>query len=145
MLGMVKHPPFLLTVTIVNNRYYITDVSSLKRFFKNSENIYVTEDEEGYSGIVLVWKSFGGNQKRYYVKLNAKTPDIARNLLTALVWNDDREMFVKVRKNSKFLSVFKSKGFRFKGGRGIQILLRKKKYKPREKLKEVKEHERNTE
>ena len=105
--------------------------------FKNSDNIYIYDDGE-VKGLVLVWRSFGGGKKRRYVKIHAETPDVATKLLTALTWNTDTDLFVKIRKDSSFLQSFKSKGFRFIGGRGIQLLLKRKYYK---KIEE-KEYER---
>ena len=118
-------------ITEQNKRYYITDISSLKKLFKNSTDIYTSEDEIGYSGLILLWKSFGGDKKRYYVKLIAKDREIARNLLTALVWNNNSEIFAKLRKDSPYIDVLKQRGFKFRGGRGVQILLKRKKYKPK--------------
>ena len=112
-----------------NSRYYITDEITLKKLFRSSDDIYVTEKDGDYSGIILLWRSKSGMTNRYYVKLVAINTEVAKNLLTALVWNIDKEVFVKIRKNSKFLKVFKSKGFKFKGGRGVQILLKRKRYK----------------
>ncbi len=109
-----------------NSRKYITDEKSLRELFRNSEFVYTLIDRGDYVGVILVWKSIGGGKVRYYVKLNAKTSDIARDLITVLLWNCDRELFFKIRKDSLFLNVIKKKGFRFFGGRGSQILLKGK-------------------
>ena len=109
-----------------NSRIYISDFKSLKNFLRQSERVFTLKENGMYVGIILVWKSFGGGKNRYYIKLNAKDARVARNLLTVLLWNTERKLFVKVRKDSPFLSVFKTKGFKFIAGRGIQTLLCRK-------------------
>ena len=111
-----------------NARIYITDVLSLKRLLKASSHVYTLEEKGEYVGIILLWKSIGGGKKRYYIKVKANTPEIAKQLLTVLIWNIKKEVYVKIRKDNKFLSVLRNKGFKFLGGRGIQILLS---YKPK--------------
>ena len=115
-----------------NSRIYISDVYSLKRLIKASTHVYVLEENGNYVGIILLWKSIGGGKERYYIKVKATTPEIAKQLLTVLVWNTKKEVHAKIRKDNKFLSVFRNKGFKFLGGRGIQILLSYKPKKERE-------------
>lgn len=115
-----------------NSRIYISDRYKLKEFLKNSESVYVYEKNGDYLGLVLVWKSVGGGKERYYIKIRAASIDIAKDLLTVLVWNTRRDLSVKIRKDNRFVPVFRNKGFRFMGGRGIQILLN---YKPQKEKK----------
>jgi len=110
-----------------NNRIYITDSASLKKLFRNCHVIYTKKEKGDYVGIILIWKSIGGGITRYYVKVVSKTSQIAKDLLTVLLWNCSLELYTKIRKDSKFLSVFKSKNFKFIGIRGIQILLKRDK------------------
>jgi len=116
-------------VTENNERMYITEYSNLLKLFKNSDSIYIYEDGIDIRGLVLVWRSYGGGKKRRYVKIHAENSNIATKLLTVLTWNSNTDLFVKIRKDSKYLQSFKSKGFRFVGGRGIQLLLKRKNYK----------------
>ena len=119
-----------------NERIYINDEITLKALLRASNTIYVSHnDKEDINGIVLLWKSEGGGKQRYYVKLLADTEKIASNLLTVLSWNYKNDLFVKLRKDSKFLTAFKSKGYKFLGGRGIQILLHRKKVKEKSEIK----------
>lgn len=112
--------------TAKNTRYYVTSVEDLKKLFKNSEYIYISNNGD-YDGIIMLWKGIGGTEKRYYIKINAKNVKVAEKLLTVLIWNcGKKDLFIKIRKNSKFLKLFKKKGFRFLHGRGIQLLLRRK-------------------
>ena len=111
-----------------NQRLYVTDINSLKGFLRDSSQVYVCKDARGdYQGILLVWKSIGGGQTRYYVKVNAVSSKIATDLLTILTWNFNRQLFVKIRKDSKLIEGFKFKGFRFEGSRGTQLLLKRDK------------------
>lgn len=112
-----------------NERVYITDYQSLKKLLKQSRDIYYLKEKGTYVGIILTWKSVGGGTERHYVKVCARDSVVAKNLLTVLLWNTNKDLYLKVRKDNKFINVFKSKGFRFKGGRGIQILMHRK-YKP---------------
>lgn len=112
-----------------NVRIYIRDLKSLKIILKNSVYIYTLQDKGDHIGIILVLKSFGDNDKRYYVKVSALSMDVANRLLTVLLWNCEQNLFIKIRKDSKFLSIFKQKGFKFFGGRGCQLLLKRKKQK----------------
>ena len=122
--------------TLDNTRIYITDIPILKQFLKACRNIYVLQDCGDYLGIVMLWKSVGGGKQRYYIKLKAKNTTIAKHILTVLLWNTKYDIYAKIRKDNKFVSTFRNKGFRFLGGRGIQILLM---HKP----KKESEHARN--
>ena len=108
-----------------NERFYVTDFSTLKRFLRACRFIYVKKEKGEYRGLVMLWKSTGGGKDRYYLKMCALTPNDARDLMTVLLWNVSKEIFVKIRKENKILPVIRSKGFRFLGGRGIQVLLSK--------------------
>jgi len=83
-------------------------------------------DKGKCSGVLSVWKSVGGDTIRYYLKLGAFDDNIADKLLTILLWNFTKDLYVKVRKDNKFLGVLKRKGFRFQAGRGSQVLLFRK-------------------
>ena len=115
-----------------NARYYIDEIPTLKKLLKSSDLIYSIQTGGDFDGIILTWKSVGGGKQRHYVKLNVKTVELAEKLLTVLLWNTKQHLFVKLRKDSKFMPLFKNKGFRFKGGRGIQVLLQRK-YQKEEK------------
>ncbi len=121
-----KNSDYDFYITEQNSRYYITDENSLSKLLKQSVKTYTLIEKGDCKGIIILWKSTGGDKKRYYVKMNATDKINADKILTVLLWNTDKELFVKIRKESKFLSVFKRKGFRFKGGRGCQVLLHRK-------------------
>lgn len=112
-----------------NSRFYIRDIPTLKKFLNQSCSIFYSSNESSdFDGIILVWKSTGGGIERYYVKLTAENPKIAEALVTNLLWNFNKDLFIKIRKDNKFLNVFKKKGFSFIGGRGYQVLLKRKAY-----------------
>jgi len=121
-----KHSNYDFYFTEDNSRIYISDEPSLKKLFKNTNNIFVLKERGEYKGIILVWKSIGGELTRYYVKLCCDTASTAEKLLTVLLWNINKELYIKLRKDSEYLEVFRKKGFKFKGGRGIQVLLSRK-------------------
>jgi len=124
LLGLLNNSD--LYYTKENNRIFVRDIFSLKTLLKESSHVYVQQEKGMYTGLILLWKSVGSNVKRYYVKVVANNNQIANDLLTVLLWNCTLEVFTKVKKNDKLLNVFKRKGFRFAGSRGLQILLNRK-------------------
>ena len=114
-----------------NSRLYITDVQSLRMLLRESIDVYAQKEKGNFTGVILLWRSSGGGKSRFFVKLVAKDKKVAKDLLTVLLWNTNMELYAKIRKDSEFLQVFKSKGFKFKGGRGVQILLHRK-FRPNE-------------
>jgi len=123
-----------------NTRTYISDDRNLRGLFKDSQHVFAVKEKGDYQGVILVWKSIGGGKVRHYVKVCAESSTVVKNLITILLWNARNDLFVKVRKDSRFVSAFKSKGFKFKGGRGEQVLLSKK-YKPQTPSKIYKDHD----
>jgi hypothetical protein len=113
-------------ITEDNVRLYMTNISNIRKFLKQTCGVYVFKDHGEYKGLIGVWKSLGGGKTRYYIKIAALNFDIAKNLLTVLLWNFEKDLYIKLRKDSQFVSAFKNKGFRFHGGRGCQILLYRK-------------------
>ena len=116
-------------VTENNSRIYIRTVKDLKVLFKNTIVMNGLKVDGEYAGFVLIWKSYGGDKKRYYVKLLANDEHIAGNLLKCLLWNYNWNLYTKISKTHKFITVFKKSGFKFAGGRGRQLLLKRDKMK----------------
>jgi hypothetical protein len=111
-----------------NERIYIEDEVSLKKLLKSSKDMHVFEEDGDYRAFCLLWKSIGGEKTRYYVKLLAVDSEDASDLLRGFLWHVSDELFVKINKHHKFLDVFKKYGFKFVGGRGRQILLKRDKF-----------------
>lgn len=117
-----------------NARIYVQDEKTLRRFLKQSRFVYVSNDERGDpNGLIMLWKSVGGGKERFYLKIKCDDTVVARNLLTILLWNVQSDVYAKIRKDNSVLSVLRNKGFRFLGGRGLQVLLVKK-FKPEDRL-----------
>lgn len=134
-----------LYLTQDNNRIYIDDEISLKKLFKNSRDAFVLEEKGDYVAFCLVWKSCGGDKVRHYLKLIAKDSIAASNLLRGFFWNvSNLELFTKINKRHKLLDVFKKYRFKFLGGRGRQILLKRDKFiREKEEQIYIKEEDRD--
>ena len=115
-------------ITHNNVRNYISDMSNLKMFLKECKNVFVLQEDENFKGLISIWESTSDFQ-RNYIKINALNKDACNKLLTVLLWNTKKDLYIKLRKDSNYIEVFKNKGFKFQGGRGCQILL-KRKYRP---------------
>lgn len=109
-------------ITYDNKRLFVSNQKTLRKLLKSSHHGYY-EDFESRRGIIVVWKSYGGEKARNYVKVLSSTSRVAKDLLTVLLWNYDKQLFVKLKKDSNLISVFREKGFRFAGGRGSEVLL----------------------
>lgn len=141
LLDFIKHnsnEDFYITSN--NRRTTINDEKSLKELLEQSRFVRVIVEKGDVLGIILLWKSQGNNVIRYYVKLNAINKDIAENLLVVALWNSKEDLFTKVKKDSKFLPLFRNKGFEFVGFRGpmgfegSEIFLKYSKFKVRENI-----------
>jgi hypothetical protein len=121
-----KEEDFYLTEN--NQRIYVETIKQLKKLIKDSTHVYYETNDCEINGLILVWKSKGGDLVRNYVKVSAKNPIEAEKLLTLLLWNFKNELYVKLRKGSPLINVFRGKGFHFEGGRGSQVLLKKEKF-----------------
>lgn len=111
-------------ITSNNIRNFIKDDKSLKLLLKESKDVRIVEEKGDILGLILLWKSFGNNITRFYVKLSAINKKIADQLLTVLLWNVKDEIYTKIKKDSSLLTIFKNKGFVFSGFRGTEILLK---------------------
>jgi hypothetical protein len=104
-------------------RYYITDYYDLKRILKRSSYIFVDTQKGDYQGVIILWK----DNNRHYVKIKAKNSKIAKGLLTVLLWAVNRDLYADLRRDNRFLWIFKQKGFRFIHEQGVQVTLFRKK------------------
>lgn len=110
-----------------NKRIFIKTSDNLKIILNESHHIYY-ENLDTEKGIILIWKSVGADIKRNYIKIAASNSGVARRLLTTLLWHYPESVFIKIKKNSPLIPIFKEKGFKFIGGRGSQILLERSKF-----------------
>lgn len=110
-----------------NERKFIKDDISLKALLKSSNSIYVDENNGGISGIILLWEARGGDKVREYVKFLVSSEPVLSNLLKTFSYTSDKDLYIKVKKDSKYLQTFKNNNFQFKNGRGNEVLLMYKK------------------
>ena len=115
------HPDFYLTKD--NRRLFITQLKDFKQLLSQSNNVFVHDDVGEINGIVMIWAGSGGDTKRRYVKINASDARVADRLLTVLLWHTNTDLYVKIKKGSPFIDVFRGKNFRFAHGRGKEVLL----------------------
>lgn len=116
--------------TCNNDRIFINTEKDLNNLLSSSTEIYVNDNNEEITGIILLWKSVGNGIKRYYVKVNALNEESVDKLLTALLWNNGvKDLYIKCKKYSPYIKIFKDKGFVFNHFRGRELLLLRQKGK----------------
>lgn len=132
------HQDFYLTED--NRRIYITQFDIFKKLIKQSYLIFVSREFGEVNGVIMVWRSRDKNIKRNYVKISSKDGNIANKLITILLWNHNKDLYLKMNKYSPYLNIFKQKNFYFRGDRGREVLLifRQKNYDKYDKTKKYK-------
>ncbi len=113
LLELIKdHTVKRFYYTSDRERYIIKDVDSLRNFLFNCDLVIVSEKtRETFDGVLAIWKGLGQGVQRDYVKYNVLDEKILSKLLTYLFWYHNKEVFVKIKENSKFMNVFLEKGF----------------------------------
>jgi len=106
-----------------NLRKIIRDDTTLKTLLKNAHDIYVDENDGNISGIIMLWEAVGGDKKREYVKFSVYNESYLNNLLKIFSYETKGDLYIKIKKDSKYLQCFKNNGFQFKNGRGSEVLL----------------------
>ena len=119
-----------------NHRKFINDAKAFRQLLRECNTSFIYEDLEygDYHGLFLIWKSINpeNNSVRHYVKLIAIDEKKADDLLRMLTWNYFGELYVKIQKFHPNVKAFQKYGWRFRGGRGKEILLyRPKQLKPK--------------
>jgi len=111
-----------LYITEDNKRVQVDSLIMLNKLLKQSSNprIIVNKNVEGFC---VIWKSVGNNVPRHYIKMSVINQKAADQLLTTILWHEFKPLYVKLKKDSPYLNLFKSKGFIFQGDRGKEILL----------------------
>lgn len=114
-------------ITENNERIVIKDGDTLNLLLQSCTDIWIDENNGSVEGVIGVWEAKGGDKVRNYVKILCPDLNIASNLLKALVFNCSKELYIKIKKDSPHLPIFKNYNFKFKNGRGKEILLYREK------------------
>jgi hypothetical protein len=128
LLGFVLDNPSLeFYYTENNERKFIKDDLTLKNLLKNSNHVFIEENSGSISGLILLWEARGGDKVREYVKFLVSSETVLSNLLKVFSYTSTKDLYIKVKKDSKYLQTFKNNNFQFKNGRGNEVLLMYKK------------------
>jgi len=80
-------------------------------------------DENGV-GIIV---GYSDNAPRKYLKILAKKDKDVEALVKIISWNIKEDLWVKIKKNNPMRKILEKNNFRFKAGRGAEVLLIKRK------------------
>ena len=89
----------------------------------------VVMDSQNEAGIAVI-TGWSDNSARKYVKILTRDEKIADKMLKMINWHINVDLYVKIKKNNKFLKTFQRNFYKFVGDRGQEILLQRK-YIPR--------------
>lgn len=107
-------------ITENNLRLFIKDNSYL--LFKNlNKGDKIAFDDNG----IAVLTGFSDKSPRKYLKVLAKDEKNTYNLVRVLVeWNyNNIDIYAKMKKNNPLVKILRKSGFRFKAGRGREVLM----------------------
>lgn len=107
-----------------NERIRINGLKILKKLIKSCHHLYLSTDDVD-KGFVLVESIIENEVQKNYVKLVANNRDTAKKLIDVLSWNYNKELCVKIRKDSPYIDAFRAKGFRFDCSKGPQLVLKR--------------------
>lgn len=110
-------------VTKDKKRKTITTVSDLKLLMRESCYAIRKEEKDCSTAVLFVWKSNDFNVSRNYVKIAYKDIIDVDDLLMVLNWNFNKEVYIKLDRNSPLIDSFRKKGFKKCHDRGDEILL----------------------
>jgi len=106
-----------------NIRISIRDnIDVLYRCLRKGDIVIYNENEKG----IAIITGYSDKAERKYVKILAKDEENVDDLLKIIQWNIRRDLYVKIKKNSKFLKCFQRNYYKFLGDRGNEVLLFKK-------------------
>lgn len=109
-------------ITEDNKRITVNNRVMLIKLLKQSSSPKIIVDKD-VKGFCVIWKSVGNNVPRHYIKMSVTSVTAADQLLTSILWNEFKPLYIKLKKDSPYLNLFKSKGFIFQGDRGKEVLL----------------------
>jgi len=105
-------------ITKDRERTFLKDLNLISKLLKTQE-IYGIFDGE-LKAIMMIYKEKGF---RPYLKFLSNKTKYTYHLLKYLSWNNNDEIFLKVKKSNPLANISLRFGFRFIGNRGNEILL----------------------
>ncbi len=113
-----------LYITHDNKRQAIKTLNDLKLLYKESAFAIRKVDKGCTRAVLFVWKSNSFNVTRNYIKIEYENIVDVDDVLMVLNWNFNKEVYVKLDKNSPLIDSFRKKGFKkCYDNRGNEILL----------------------
>ena len=110
-------------ITKDNKRKTVRTWSDIKSLARESCFAIRKEDKGETTAVLFVWKSNALNVTRNYVKIAYRNLVDADDCLMVLNWNFNKEVYIKLDKNSPLINSFRQKGFKRCHDRGDEVLL----------------------
>lgn len=95
----------------------------LFRDINKGDKIVLEDNNEKGIAVVTGWSD---KSARKYVKILTRDEKLADRMLKIITWTTTCDLYVKIKKNNKFLKTFQRNFFKFVGDRGQEILLLRK-------------------
>ena len=110
-------------ITRDNKRKTVRTWADIKALMRASSFAIRKEDKGETTAVLFVWKSNALNVTRNYVKIAYRDLIDVDDVLMVLNWNFNKEVYIKLDKNSPLINSFRQKGFKRCHDRGDEVLL----------------------
>lgn len=104
-------------ITKDNKRLFLTDIKTAKKVFddclRHNEKCYIKEEKNEIKALLLV-VGYRDKFERKYVKVLAQSKQDFQDLFNYLVWQDLRDLFIKVQKKNYYFVKYDEKIKQFK-------------------------------
>jgi hypothetical protein len=110
-------------ITKDNKRKTVRAWADIKALMRECSFAIRKEDKGETTAVLFVWKSNALNVTRNYVKIAYRDLIDVDDCLMVLNWNFNKEVYIKLDKNSPLINSFRQKGFKRCHDRGDEVLL----------------------
>ena len=110
-------------ITKDNKRKTVRTWADIKALMRECSFAIRKEDKGETVAVLFVWKSNALNVTRNYVKIAYRDLIDVDDCLMVLNWNFNKEVYIKLDKNSPLINSFRQKGFKRCHDRGDEVLL----------------------
>lgn len=107
-----------------NKEFSVTDEKTLNKFLKKYKNLFIMIEKGDCLGLIGTYTF--PNEIGEYIKIVGISDSSYDKLLTVLLWHCKKDLYIRFKKGSNFINIFKNKNFEFIGYKDNELLFYRK-------------------